>query len=106
MKRRKILKGLGVFGALGALGSLPISCLPGRPQKIKIANTEWAVEKEPLIQPFGFKGGYLTELWQSVAHVIGSSGESAIGLGTQSVLWSDSRVFANNSESQGNSMML
>ncbi len=105
MKRRKFLKGVGALGVLGTLGSLPVSCLTGHPQKIRITNTAWAVEKEPLIQPFGFKGGYLTELWQSVARVTGSSGESAIGLGTQSVLWSDSGVFANNSESDGNSMM-
>ena len=24
-------------------------------------------EREPLIRPFGFKGGYQTEIWQSAA---------------------------------------
>jgi len=105
MYRRKFLKNVRVFGALGTLNSLPVSCLTGQPRKIRITNTAWDVEKEPLIQSFGFKGGYLTELWQSVARVTGSSGERVIGLGTQSVLWSDSGVFANNSETDGNSMM-
>lgn len=105
MDRRQFLKGPGAFCAMGVLGSLPISCFSGQSQKIRIVNTASAIEKEPLIQPFGFKGGYLTELWQSVARVTGSSGGSAIGLGTQSVLWSDSGVFAKNSETDGNSMM-
>ena len=72
---------------------------------MKITNALSAVEKEPLIQPFGFKGGYLTELWQSVVRLTGSGGYHTIGLGTQSVLWSDSEIFQNNSETDGNRMM-
>ena len=32
---------------------------------ITVSNASAAVENEPLARPFGFKGGYLTELWQS-----------------------------------------
>jgi L-alanine-DL-glutamate epimerase-like enolase superfamily enzyme len=105
MKRRKFLGESGAFCILGALNFLPGTCLSGQSQKIKITNTASIVEKEPLIQPFGFKGGYLTELWQSVVKVTGTTGQSAIGLGTQSVLWSDSDIFESHSETDGNSMM-
>jgi hypothetical protein len=59
-----------------------------------------------LIRPTGFKGGYLTELWQPVARLDSDSGRSHIGIGTQSVLWCDPRVLAAHSESAGNAMML
>lgn len=65
-----------------------------------------AFEREKLATPFGFKGGYLSELWQTVVRLDGANGHSAVGLGTQSVLWSDARVFADNPESRGNEMML
>lgn len=65
-----------------------------------------AFEREKLAAPFGFKGGTLSELWQTVVRLDDAQGNSGVGLGTQSVLWSDSRVFAANSESRGNEMML
>ena len=74
-------------------------------KRIKIIDVASAVEKEPLIRPFGFKGGYLTELWQSVVQLTGANGNKTIGLGTQSVLWSDSGVFADYSETEGNKLM-
>lgn len=61
--------------------------------------------REPLSAPFGFKGGYLSELWQSVVLLEDEAGNSGLGLGVQSTLWSDSSVFVNNSESAGNSIM-
>lgn len=90
---------------MGSLNLLPFSCKSFNKRKVKITNALSAVEKEPLIQPFGFKGGYLTELWQSVVRLTGSGGYHTIGLGTQSVLWSDSEIFQNNSETDGNRMM-
>lgn len=105
MKRRNFLMNSGSFCFFGSLNILPLSFGNKPTQKVKIAKVESLVEKEPLIQPFGFKGGYLTELWQSVSQLTSSNGEQAIGLGTQSVLWSDSDVFMNNSETEGNSMM-
>jgi L-alanine-DL-glutamate epimerase-like enolase superfamily enzyme len=62
-------------------------------------------ERESLIRPFGFKGGYMTESWQSVARLTSDTGKSGVGLCTQSVLWSDAHVFATHSESGGNALM-
>ncbi len=70
--------------------------------KIKDTKTNYAVE--PLIQPFGFKGGYLSELWQIVSKV--SDGENyGVGVGIQSVLWSDECIFKSSSQEQGNKYM-
>ncbi len=62
-------------------------------------------EREPLKSPFGFKGGYLSELWQTVVELQGERGQAGLGLGVQSVLWSDAGLFAETSESGGNSIM-
>jgi L-alanine-DL-glutamate epimerase-like enolase superfamily enzyme len=62
-------------------------------------------EREPLIRPFGFKGGSMTEIWQTVALLRSASGIRKIGLCTQNVLWSDAQVFAAHSESGGNALM-
>ena len=72
--------------------------------KIRIKNVDADFEREPLI-PYHFKGSFVTELWQTVARLESESGLSKIGLGTQSVLWSDSKVFAANSEPGGNALM-
>lgn len=71
---------------------------------MKIKDTGLNFVIEPLIQPFGFKGGYLSELWQVVAKV--SDGEYyGVGTGVQSVLWSDETVFKTSSQSGGNAYM-
>jgi L-alanine-DL-glutamate epimerase-like enolase superfamily enzyme len=62
-------------------------------------------ERQPLVRPFGFKGGYMSEIWQAAVRVESESGRSRVGLGTQSVLWSDAAVFASRSESAGNALM-
>lgn len=62
-------------------------------------------EREPFIRPFGFKGGYLTEMWQTASWIKSASGISTIGLSSQSVLWSDANVFTRYSESGGNAIM-
>ncbi|OHB60111.1 MAG: hypothetical protein A2Y12_09190 [Planctomycetes bacterium GWF2_42_9] len=72
---------------------------------MKIIKTNCNFEREPLIAPFGFKGGYLSELWQTTAYMQSESCNEAIGLGTQSTLWSDANVFASNNEFVGNNMM-
>ncbi|HOJ10783.1 MAG TPA: hypothetical protein PK733_09345 [Clostridiales bacterium] len=72
---------------------------------IMIKNTNSNFEREPLLAPFGFKGGYLSELWQVVALLESESGKRGTGLGVQSVLWSDAAVFAANSQAAGNSAM-
>jgi L-alanine-DL-glutamate epimerase-like enolase superfamily enzyme len=72
---------------------------------IKIKKTSSNFEREPLLKPFGFKGGYLSELWQTIAVMKSENDNLGLGLGTQSPLWSDAQVFLNNSESGGNAMM-
>ncbi len=62
------------------------------------------VEKEPLIVPFGFKGGYCSELWQVITHLQTDS-VSSFGMGVQSVLWSDAAVFVSRSQDAANESM-
>ncbi|QTH40143.1 hypothetical protein J4772_21250 [Cohnella sp. LGH] len=72
---------------------------------IRISETEHGIMKEPLLSPFGFKGDYLTELWQSVVGLRAQDGTLGIGVGVQSVLWSDPRVFMHYGEASGNRHM-
>lgn len=90
---------------ISSLDSLVVGCAPVEPKKITISRVNSNFEREPLIHPFGFKGGYMTELWQTISFLESSSGTHSIGLGTQSVLWSDALVFNSHSESGGNSLM-
>lgn len=78
---------------------------PLRPVKITISRVSSNFEREPLIRPFGFKGGYMTEIWQTVSFLESNSGAHATGLCSQSVLWSDANVFSTYSESGGNALM-
>ena len=72
---------------------------------IKIRKATCRFEREPFIRPFGFKGGYLTEAWQTATSLESPSGTTGLGLSTQSVLWSDAGVFSTRSEDEGNSQM-
>ncbi|MFB6271539.1 MAG: enolase C-terminal domain-like protein [Salinibacter sp.] len=72
---------------------------------VEITNVNSNFEREPLRQPFGFKGSFMTDVWQTVALMESSSGARGVGLGTQNVLWSDADVFAAQSESGGNALM-
>lgn len=72
---------------------------------IKIKKTNCNFELEPLLGKFGFKGGYLSAIWQSVALMQSDSGNSGIGLGTQSPLWCDAKIFTEYSETGGNCLM-
>src|SRR5262245_55996151 len=74
-------------------------------KRITISRVGSEFEREPLIRPFGFKGGYQTEIWQSAARLESESGQHAVGLCTQGVLWSDAHVFAGHSESGGSALM-
>jgi L-alanine-DL-glutamate epimerase-like enolase superfamily enzyme len=73
---------------------------------LRISNTDLNFEREPLGAPWGFKGGFLTELWQTVVKLESNGEHRGIGLGTQSVLWCDPRVFVSHSEAGGNALML
>lgn len=76
-----------------------------QPVKITISRVGSDFEREPLIRPFGFKGGYMTEIWQTVAFLESASGYHSTGLCSQSVLWSDAAIFSTYSESGGNTIM-
>lgn len=71
---------------------------------IEIDRVNSNFEREPLVRPFGFKGGYMSEIWQTVSLLEGA-GQRGLGLCTQNVLWSDARVFAGHSEAAGNALM-
>lgn len=72
---------------------------------LKIAKTSCNFEREALRAAFGFKGRTVSELWQAVARIDDRDGRSGLGLGTQSVLWSDAAVFERYGETAGNALM-
>ncbi len=72
---------------------------------IKITSTRSNFEREPLIRSFGFKGGYMKEIWQTAVLLQSESGIRKIGLGTQNALWSDADVFASRSPAAAESYM-
>lgn len=104
--RRKFVKGAGLMAAFSAfdLTKLNAGSLIGN-KKISIVKTASVYEREKLIRPFGFKGGYLTELWQTASNMSSASGISKTGIATQSVLYGDADLFSLHSESMGNSLM-
>jgi len=71
---------------------------------MKITYACCAKEIEPLLHPFSFKGSALTCLWQTVVY-IRSEKEESVGLGVQSVLWADDKIFSGLGEEKGNSLM-
>lgn len=73
-------------------------------KKIVIKNVDSNFEREPL-HPYRFKGSAITEAWQIASRLEGESGSHSIGLCTQNILWSDSKVFAAHSQSGGNALM-
>ena len=108
MKRRNFLKAaMGVSGALMTGGCKMAQAAKAEPagRPITVADTGCEFEREPLLRPFGFKGGYLTNVWQSAAMIRSTSGKRGIGICTQSTLWSDAQVFVSNSEAGGNALM-
>lgn len=72
---------------------------------MRILKSRLGMTREPLAAPFGFKGAYLSELWQSVAE-LSTANARGTGLGVQSVLWSDAAVFAALAQEKGNALML
>lgn len=71
-----------------------------------IQQCELGFAREPLRHPFGFKGGYLSQLWQPICRMTLSDGTTGMGTGVQSVLWSDALTFANHTQAGGNALML
>src|SRR5688500_18537949 len=103
MNRRDFVKAAGALAAAGPWG-LQALAQPGPLKTIRVARTDSNFEREQLVRPFGFKGGYLTELWQTISRLETDSGNSSIGLSTQSVLFADADLFAAHSETGGNAL--
>ncbi|MBW3627928.1 MAG: twin-arginine translocation signal domain-containing protein [Gemmatimonadetes bacterium] len=109
LSRRDFIARAGALAGLGAL-SLPSAAdaraasVPGTPAPFRVRRATATFEREPLVRPSGFKGGYMTEFWQSAALLESESGVAKVGLGTQNVLWCDPTVLEHFSESGGNSL--
>lgn len=72
---------------------------------MKITETNLNIIREPLVKPFGFKGGFFTEKWICEVELISKSGNKSVGQGGLAVLWSDAKVFSAHSEVGGNVLM-
>jgi hypothetical protein len=109
INRREFVNYSGKFLALGMVGltnnSKDFASKMKHLSKIRIKNVDSNFEREPLSSPYRFKGSAITECWQTAAYLEAESGIGKIGLGTQGILWSDSKVFAEHSESGGNALM-
>ncbi len=107
VSRRNFIKTAAVAGAATFTGIASCS-LPGRKKSLKnitIQSVGSDFEREPLIRPFGFKGGYMTEIWQTANFLRSATGIEKVGLCTQNVLWSDASVFSSHTEYEGNELM-
>ena len=109
MKRRNFIRN-GILASGASTINFPFTteaAVNHKPalKNIRIKNVNSNFERETLIRPFGFKGGYMNEIWQSVNYMESDSGIHGIGLCSHGVLWSDARVFAYHSESGGNALM-
>lgn len=103
MNRRQFLHTAGAGVALSVPGlSVPIS---RSVKTIRISQTRANFEREPLIRPFGFKGNFMHECWQSASQVESASGIRKIGLSTQNVLYDDADLYATCSEAGANALL-
>lgn len=107
MKRRVFFKrGTAAVASMAFLQGYNFkNVLDMKIEVLELVKGEANFEREILRNPFGFKGGYLTELWQVATLIRDSQGNTGLGLATQSVLYGDADVFASNSETAGNSLM-
>ncbi len=87
---------LGITAASSQSGTCAC-CAKAEANPITISTVDSNFEREPLVRPFGFKGGYMSEIWQTMAYMQSDQGIGKVGLCTQNVLWSDARVFASHS---------
>ncbi len=108
MNRREFVNYTGGFMSLGLSGiNADISKLENimqSPRAIKIKNVDLNFERQSL-HPYRFKGSAITEAWHTAAMLESESGKRAIGLGCQSVLWSDAKVFSQHSTNGGDALM-
>lgn len=106
MNRRIFVKNAAAFAACSSIGINALTAPKYTNVKsIRITGTDSNFEREPLVRPFGFKGGFLTECWQVASRLVSEAGNSAIGLATQNVLYGDADLFIRHSEAGGNALL-
>jgi L-alanine-DL-glutamate epimerase-like enolase superfamily enzyme len=106
MDRRQFVKNTGVLAVLSGTGIPAMAgAINANTKSIQVIKTTSDFEREKLVRPFGFKGGYLTECWQVASKILSGSGLSKIGIATQNVLYADASLFAQHSEAEGNALM-
>lgn len=106
MDRRQFIKNAGIAAALSGTGLTEIAdATANYTRTIQVIKTDSDFEREKLVRPFGFKGGFLTECWQIASKIQSQSGIDKIGIATQNVLYADANLFAGHSEAAGNALM-
>lgn len=106
MDRRTFVKSAGLLMALSEFAMANTDMDKKQIDKmIQVVKGDANFKREALANPLGFKGGYLTELWQTAVKLKSQSGKTGMGLATQSVLYGDEKVFEQHSEAGGNSLM-
>ncbi len=105
MDRRQFVQTTGAAGALSLLNPVASALSAHPPKTLRISRTSANFEREPLIRPFGFKGNFMHECWQSASLVETTSGQRKIGLATQNVLYDDADVYSNWSEAGANALL-
>ena len=71
VSRRNFIKTTAVAGA-GTFSGMASCSIPERKKSLKnitIETVDSQLEREPLIRPFGFKGGYMSEIWQTANYI-------------------------------------
>ncbi|MEP7257866.1 MAG: L-alanine-DL-glutamate epimerase, partial [Flavitalea sp.] len=104
MNRRTFVKHAMVLGPATQLSYGAAMAMKDKLKSIRVIHTGSNFEREKLIRPFGFKGGYLTELWQTAAQ-LKTTENTSTGIATQSVLYGDADLFKYYSEAGGNALM-
>lgn len=72
--------------------------------KICIKNASCGYDKQPLKGKFGFKGSFLTNIWQ-VAVKLETDNNYSVGVSVENALWSDAELFRRLGEEEGNMLM-
>ncbi len=73
---------------------------------VSLKSSDLLFSREPLLAPFGFKGGFVDEIWLVTSILEDTLGNTGVGTAVQSVLWSEPDVFAAMTSSGGNAAML
>lgn len=106
MNRRDFVKSAAFVAALENINLEKIIFpMENKLRVLQVTCTDSNFEREKLSKPLGFKGGYLTELWQTAVKMESESKNPKIGIATQSVLYGDSELFSSFSEAGGNALM-